>query len=223
MTILTIDVGGTNIKMQAEGWKETIKFKSGEKLSAKSMCKKVIKELGNEFVKITRISIGYPGVCKNNKIVAEPKNLGKGWKGFDFSKAFGMPCRVINDAAMQAIGSHKGGKMLFLSLGTGLGTAIIHNDHVLPIEGGHLPFKNNKSFEQYVGVKGLKHFGKKKWATNVFAAVKILSDAFQPDYVVIGGGNVTELNELPDNIMQGSNKLAILGGFSLWRKKWIYP
>jgi len=165
------------------------------------------------------ISMGYPGPVRHNKPVLDPMNLGKGWAGFDFAAQFGKPVKVVNDALMQAIGSYEGGRMLFLGLGTGLGAAMIA-DHVgLPMELAHLPYKKTKSFEDYVGERGLERRGKKKWRESVFDIVNRLRAALQPDYVVIGGGNVDKLDELPADSRRGDNTRAFEGGFRLWRDK----
>lgn len=161
------------------------------------------------------VSIGYPGPVKNHRPVADPHNLAHGWVGFDFQKAFGCPVRVINDAAMQALGSHKGGKMLFLGLGTGLGTAMVVDGKVLPMELGHLPYKK-LTFEDYVGLRGLDRLGKKKWHKHVTITVEKLMAALEPDYVVLGGGNVHKLKSLPEGCRRGENNNAFLGGFRLW-------
>ena len=161
------------------------------------------------------VSIGFPAPVHNNQPVAEPFNLGKGWVGFDYEKAFGCPVKMINDAAMQALGSYKGGKMLFLGLGTGLGSAVVNDNAILPMELGHLPFKK-KTFEDYVGVHGLEKNGKKKWQKQVFEAVELLTAAILPDYVVLGGGNTKLLKKLPPACIAGANTNAFEGGFRIW-------
>jgi polyphosphate glucokinase len=161
------------------------------------------------------VSIGFPAPVHNNQPVAEPYNLGKGWVGFDYEKAFGRPVKMINDAAMQALGSYKGGKMLFLGLGTGLGTTVINDHAILPMELGHLPYRK-KTFEDYVGVNGLEKHGKAKWKKYVFETVELLSAALLPDYIVLGGGNVQRLKTLPPACIAGDNANAFLGGFRMW-------
>jgi polyphosphate glucokinase len=168
------------------------------------------------------VSIGYPGAVVCGRPIAEPRNLGRGWVGFDFAGAFGLPVKVVNDAAMQALGSYKDGKMLFLGLGTGLGTAMIIDGVVAPMELGHLPYKKG-TFETHVGLGGLERHGKKKWQLHVVDIVKRLIDALQPDHTVIGGGNVSKLQALPPHCRQGENANAFRGGFRLWEKDNVIP
>jgi polyphosphate glucokinase len=163
------------------------------------------------------VSIGYPGMVLHGKIAAEPHNLAPGWVGFDFRRAFGRPARVMNDAAMQAIGSYDGGRMLFLGLGTGLGAALIVDGVVAPMELAHLPFKKGRTYEDYVGEQGMRRLGAKKWRQTVHEVVELLSTALQADYVVIGGGNARKLKRLPKNARLGSNDFAFIGGFRVWR------
>ena len=166
-----------------------------------------------------RSSVGIPAPVHWGKVVTEPANLGRGWVGFDFEAAFGKPTKVVNDAAMQAIGSYEGGRMLFLGLGTGLGSALIVDGVVEPLELAHLPFRK-KTFEDYVGRRALEKRGKKKWKAAVFDTVAQLSTALEPDYVVLGGGEVSELDELPQGVRRGANENAFLGGFRLWEPNW---
>ena len=163
------------------------------------------------------ISIGYPGVVAHGKIVTEPYNLGRGWVGFDFRKAFGRPTQLMNDAAMQAIGSYEGGRMLFLGLGTGLGSALVVDGTVAPMELAHLPYKNGRTFEDYVGDRGRRRLGPKKWRRAVADVVGQLSKALEADYVVLGGGNAKKLKKLPKNARLGNNQFAFLGGYRVWR------
>jgi len=162
------------------------------------------------------VSIGYPGPVEGNAVLTEPKNLGQGWVGFDFIEAFGKPVKVVNDAAMQAIGSYNGEEMLFLGLGTGLGSALISHGTLQPLELAHLPYNKGRTYEDYLGKAGLKRRGKKKWREKVFEIVPALCAAFQVDYVVLGGGNVNLLDDLPENARRGGNDLAFEGGFRLW-------
>jgi polyphosphate glucokinase len=177
-----------------------------------------VKELA-EGLSYDVVSMGYPGPVNHNRPLTDPANLGKGWAGFDFAGAFGKPVKVVNDALMQAIGSYEGGRMLFLGLGTGLGAAMIADNIAQPMELAHLPYKKGKSFEDYVGERGLEKRGKKKWRKHVFDVVDRLRAALQPDYVVIGGGNVDKLDELPADSRRGDNTRAFEGGFRLWRDK----
>ncbi len=213
MNVLVIDVGGTHVKILATSKREKRQFDSGPELGPREMVQGV-KKLAQDW-EYEVVSIGYPGPVKNHRPVADPHNLAHGWVGFDFQKAFGCPVRVINDAAMQALGSHKGGKMLFLGLGTGLGTAMVVDGKVLPMELGHLPYKK-LTFEDYVGLRGLDRLGKKKWHKHVTITVEKLMAALEPDYVVLGGGNVHKLKSLPEGCRRGENNNAFLGGFRLW-------
>jgi polyphosphate glucokinase len=215
MKVLVVDVGGTHVKVLVTGQTEPRKFLSGPKLTAARMVSGV-KKLARDW-KYEAVSIGYPGPVLHDRPIADPCNLGHGWVGFKFRAAFGRPVRIVNDAAMQALGSYKGGKMLFLGLGTGLGTALIVDDIVEPMELGHLPYKKG-TYESYVGAQGLKRWGKKKWRRHVADVVARLVAALQPDDVVLGGGNVKKLKELPPNTRAGDNANAFLGGFRLWDK-----
>ena len=215
MNVLVIDIGGTHVKVLATGRKTHREFESGPNLTPKQMVAGV-KKLVADW-KYEAISIGYPGPVLRNKPILEPWNLGKGWARFDFEAAFKCPVKVVNDAAMQALGSYKGGKMLFLGLGTGLGSAMILNGTVAPMELGHLPYKK-ATFEDYVGIRGLKKYGKKKWRRFVTDVVKRLAAALEPDDVVLGGGNVKNLKKLPSGTRAGDNDKAFLGGFRLWQK-----
>jgi polyphosphate glucokinase len=214
--ILVIDVGGTNIKVQVTGQKQPRKIASGPGMTAKDMVRDV--KAATRDWKYDRVSIGYPGPVRAGRPLHEPVNLSDGWVGFNFEKAFGCPVRIVNDAAMQALGSYHGGRMLFLGLGTGLGAAMIVEGIVEPMELAHLPYKHGKSYEEYLGLRGLKRLGKKKWRKEVFAVTKRLIAALEADYVVLGGGNVKKLKTLPPGSRLGNNENAILGGFRLWQK-----
>ena len=215
MNVLVVDVGGTNVKILATGQDEQRKFPSGPSLTPKQMVA-AVKKLAEDW-KYDVVSIGYPGPVVNNRPVVEPYNLGPGWAGFDFKAAFKRPVKVVNDAAMQALGSYKRGKMLFLGLGTGLGSTMIVDGIVEPMELAHLPYKK-ATYEDYVGEQGLEKRGKKKWRRSVADVVERLVAALEPDDVVIGGGNVTKLKELPKGCRAGNNANAFLGGFRLWEK-----
>ena len=219
MKVLVVDVGGTNIKVKVSNKPEVRKFTSGELLSAREMCNLVLKNCPDWT--FDRVSIGFPGVTRDNCIAAEPVNLGRGWKNYDFEKSFGKPVRVINDAAMQALGSYEGGRMLFLGLGTGLGTTLILDGIIVALEMGHLPYKKNRSFEHFVGTHGLKRVGKNRWHEYVFDVVNYLKNAMVADYVVLGGGNVKKLEKLPPGSRRGDNSLAFLGGIRLWDDKFL--
>jgi len=171
---------------------------------------------GLKGVRYDVVSLGYPGLVVHGKIVREPPNLGKGWVGFDFEKALGRPTRILNDAAMQALGSYRGGRMLFLGLGTGFGSAMIVAGKLEPMELAHLPYKKGKTYEAFVGEAALKRLGRKKWQKEVLEVAEVLSDALEPDYVVIGGGNARKLKELPPGARLGDNRNAFAGGIRLW-------
>jgi polyphosphate glucokinase len=213
--VLVIDVGGSHIKTRVSGRRDMRQIESGPTMTARQMVSKVLRLIGD--LKYDAVSIGYPGVVVHGKIVNEPYNLGKGWVGFDFRKAFGRPTLVMNDAAMQAIGSYEGGRMLFLGLGTGLGSALIVDGTVAPMELAHLPYKRGRSYEDYLGDRGRDRLGAKKWRRVVADVVAQLSKALEADYVVIGGGNARKLKELPRNARLGNNDFAFLGGFRVWR------
>jgi polyphosphate glucokinase len=213
-TVLTIDVGGSHVKVMTSKGRTKREFVSGPHLSAQTMVKKV-KELTADW-SYDVISLGYPGPVVGNRPLAEPWNLGRGWKRFDFETAFGRPTRVINDALMQALGSYEGGRMLFLGLGTGLGSAMIIDGALAPLELGHLPYRKGKTFEDYAGVAGMKRLGLKKWRRRVDDVVKDLAAALQPEYIVLGGGNVEKLDKLPPQTKRGNNNDAFEGGFRLW-------
>ena len=215
MNVLAIDVGGTHIKILATGEKTPLKFVSGPKMTAKQMVRGV-KKLAAGW-NYDAVSIGYPGPVLHGRILHEPHNLGPGWVGFDFKQAFGCPVKVINDAAMQALGSYKGGSMLFLGFGTGLGSAMVVDGLLESMELGHLPYRK-ATYEDYVGIRGLKRYGKKKWRKYVLDTVQRLSTALEPDEIVLGGGNVKLLKKLPKKCRQGDNANAFVGGFQLWSK-----
>jgi len=215
MNVLVIDIGGTHVKVLATGQEAHREFDSGPDLTPKRMINGVRKLVADW--KYDAVSIGFPGPILRNRPVSEPWNLGKGWAGFNFQSAFKCPVKVVNDAAMQALGSYKGGKMLFLGMGTGLGSTMIIDGIVEPMELGHLPYKK-ATFEDYVGIRGLKKYGKKKWRSLVTDVVKRLVAALEPDDVVLGGGNVKKLKKLPSGCRAGDNDNAFLGGFRLWQK-----
>jgi polyphosphate glucokinase len=216
MNVLVVDVGGTHVKILATGQKESRRFDSGPALTPDKMIAGV-KALAADW-KYECVSIGYPGPVLHDKPVAEPHNLAPGWVAFDFKAAFGCPVKIVNDAAMQALGSYKGGKMLFLGLGTGLGTTMIVDGVVQPMELGHLPYKK-ATYEDYVGEHGLEKHGDRKWRRHVADVVQLLIAALQPDDVVLGGGNVKRLKELPPSCRAGDNANAFIGGFRLWEQQ----
>jgi len=211
--VLAIDVGGTHVKVLVSSESEPRKFVSGAKMTAKQMVSGVKKITGDW--KYDAVSIGFPGPVLRDKPVAEPRNLGSGWVGFDFKHAFRRPVKLVNDAAMQGLGSYRGGKMLFLGLGTGLGSCLIVDDIIEPMELGHLPYKKG-TYESYVGNHALQKHGKKKWRRHVADVLTRLIAALEPDDIVIGGGNAKELKKLPPKCRLGDNHNAFLGGFRLW-------
>ena len=215
--ILVVDIGGTNIKLLASGHRTPVKIPSGPEMTPRKMVTAVRKATAEwEY---SKVSIGYPGPVLNGKPVSDPHNLACGWVGFDFHKAFGRPVKLVNDAAMQAIGSYEGRRMLFLGLGTGLGSALIADGVLEPMELAHLPYKKGRTYEDYIGLQGLKRLGKKKWRGHVTDVVTRLKAALGADYVVIGGGNAKLLKELPAGARLVTNANAFRGGFRLWQGK----
>jgi polyphosphate glucokinase len=220
MKILVVDVGGTNVKILASGQQEVRKVPSGPKMTAREMVDQVLEASRDWEYEV--VSIGYPGPVVGGQPQLEPRNLGPGWVGYDFAAHFGRPVRVINDAAMQALGSYEGGRMLFLGLGTGLGTALVIHHVVAPLELAHLPYRKKKTFEDYVGLRGREWLGKKKWQRAVMDVTARLKAALVADYVVIGGGNAKKLDELPEGARAGANQNAFLGGYRLWDKEYAH-
>jgi polyphosphate glucokinase len=216
MNVLVIDIGGNSVKVLATGRTEPRKFPSGPAMTPRQMVSGVLKL--TEDWDFDAVSIGFPGRVRENRPYAEPVNLGRGWVRFDYEKAFGVPVKMMNDAAMQALGSYRGGKMLFLGLGTGLGTALIMGGSVMPMEIQHLPYKNG-TYEDYLGLEGLKRLGIRKWRDTFTEVVTRLISALELDDVVIGGGNVSKLDKLPPGCRAGDNALAFQGGFSLWKQE----
>lgn len=215
MNILVVDIGGTNVKILASGQAEPRKFPSGSKMTPQQMVSGV-QELTRDW-KYDVVSIGYPGLVHRGRIVAEPHNLAPQWAGFDFEAAFDCPVRLLNDAAMQALGSYRGGTLLFLGLGTGLGSALVAEGVVVPMELGHLSYKR-RTYEDHVGNRGLKRLGKRRWAEHVAYAVERLIEVLYPDDIVLGGGNAKKLRKLPAGCRLGDNANAFVGGFRLWEE-----
>ena len=214
--ILVIDIGGAHVKFRVDARGPVRKFVSGPQMSPASMTRQLLELTGN--LSFDALSIGYPGLVFRGRIAAEPHNLGKGWVGFDFAKAFGKPVRVINDAAMQAIGSYRGGRMLFLGLGTGLGATLVIDGVVEPTEVGHMHYKRGRTFEDYVGERGRRRLGTRKWRRKVLDVIEHLKLALEVDYVVLGGGNAVRLKSLPQDVQLGDNRNAFIGGLRLWRR-----
>ncbi len=214
MNVLVIDVGGTNVKVIATGRKQPLKIPSGPKMTAARMAA-AVKKAAAEW-KYDAVSIGFPGPVRNDRPTAEPANLGRGWVRFDYRKAFGKPVRLVNDAALQALGSYHGGRMLFLGLGTGLGSALVADGVLEPLELAHLPYRKNRSYEDYLGLRGKKRLGRKKWAKHVEKVTELLKHGLQVDYVVLGGGEAQNLRKIPKSARLGRNANAFLGGYRLW-------
>jgi polyphosphate glucokinase len=215
--ILVVDVGGNNIKLLVSGQKTSCKVPSGPTLSAARMAAAAKKAMAGS--KYDAVTIGFPGPVKNGHPAAEPVNLGRGWVRFDYARAFGKPVRVVNDAVMQALGSYRGGRMLFLGLGTGLGAALVIEGILQPLEIAHLPYRSGKTYEDFLGKRGLDRVGKKTWRRLVSEIVPRLREAFQVDEVVLGGGNVKQLKTLPPGCRLGTNANAFTGGFRLWERR----
>lgn len=214
MRILVIDIGGTNIKLLATGKKKVRKVPSGPHLTAEQMVLEV-RGMTSDW-EYDAVTIGYPGPIVEGAIQKEPVNLGPGWVDFDFTSYLACPVKLINDAAMQALGSYHSGRMLYLGLGTGLGTALVLNGVLIPMEGGHLPYRKRRSFEDYVGTGGMERRGRNKWEQAVHDVVEKFRATFLVDDVVLGGGNAKKLRQLPAGTRLGDNRNAFLGGFRLW-------
>jgi len=212
--ILVVDVGGTNVKLRATGQKRLVRIPSGPSMSPRQMMSAIRPETAGWNAQA--VSVGVPSIVLHGRILHEPRNLGKGWVGFDFGKAFRLPVKVINDAAMQALGSYQGGRMLFLGLGTGLGSAFIVDGRLEALELAHLRYRENCTYEDYVGARALERLGLKEWSDHVSLIVKHFTKVLGADYVVLGGGNAQKLTELPPKCLMGDNENAFVGGFRLW-------
>jgi hypothetical protein len=215
MKILVIDIGGTHVKLGLGGSRRRTKIPSDPGLTPARMVAAVMKATAQWSY--AAVSIGYPGPVRNGKPAAEPKNLGRGWTRFDFAKALSVPVRVVNDAAMQAMGSYRGGKMLFMGLGTGLGTAMVAPGVLEPLELAHLPYRKGRTYEDYLGLRGLRRMGRKRWRAHVTRVVSLFRQALQVDYVMLGGGNANKLGRLPRSVQRTGNAAAIAGGIRLWK------
>ncbi len=216
--VLVIDVGGTNVKALASGKRTPRKVPSGPTMTARHMVE-VVRQLVADW-SYDVVALGYPGAVRTGRPAVEPKNLGKGWVNFDFSAAFGCPVKIVNDAALQALGCYEGRRMLFLGLGTGLGSALITDGVLVPMELAHLAYRKGHTYEDYVGLRGLNRYGKKRWRRYVADVVTALKNALQADYVVLGGGNAKRLKRLPKDVRLGDNGHAFIGGFRLWGEQW---
>lgn len=209
-----IDIGGSHVKASLSHRRGVVRIPSGPTMGPDTMVRKLKGRLKGRW--FDRVAIGYPGIVVHGRILHEPHNLGQGWVGFNFERAFRRPTRIINDAAMQALGSYEGGRMLFLGLGTGLGTAMIVDGRLEPMELAHMRYKKGRTFEEYLGEAALERLGRKRWQKEVFAVVRLLSAALEPDYVVLGGGNLRKLKSLPPKARRGNNLNAFRGGARLW-------
>lgn len=214
MRILVVDVGGTNIKIGASGRRELLKIPSGQLMTAAKMAAAV--RTAVDGWNYDAVSIGYPGPVRNGRPAQEPHNLSGGWIRYDFSKAFGAPVKIVNDAAMQALGAYTGGRMLFLGLGTGLGSALVAESVLMPLELAHLPYRDGRTYEDYLGIRGFRRLGRRKWTRHVHAVIALLKMGLQADDVVLGGGQTKKLETLPRGVRVGDNQHAILGGLRLW-------
>lgn len=222
MKILVIDVGGTHVKVLATGRRQRVEFPSGPTMTPAKMVATV--RGATAGWQYDTISIGYPGPVIHGRILAEPYHLARGWVGFDFKRAFGQrPVKIVNDAAMQALASYQGKRMLFLGLGTGLGSALIFDGVLEPMELAHLPYRKGRTYEDYLGLAGLQRLGKRKWRRHVKGIVKLLRTALEVDYVVLGGGNAKLLKHLPPASRRGDNAYAFQGGYRLWSKPYAQP
>ena len=214
--VLVLDIGGTHVKLLASGRRVPVQLESGPRLTPQRLVANV--RAATAGWRYDAISIGYPGPVVRGRPVAEPHNLARGWRRFDFARAFGCPVRIVNDAAMQALGSYDGGRMLFLGLGTGLGTALVDDGVLLPLELAHLPFRDGLTYEDHVGIRGLERFGLARWRKHVAEVAELLRVALVADHVVLGGGNVHKLARLPAHCRRGDNRNAFRGGFRLWAR-----
>lgn len=218
MNILGVDIGGTNLKFRSQRQEDVIKVPSGPRMTPEFMMKAIHQHTVGW--KYDHVSVGFPGPVIHDRPLLEPHNLGRGWVRFDFKKAFGgKPLKLLNDAAMQAMGSYGGGRMLYLGLGTGLGSAMVVDGHVQAMELAHLPWKKRKSYEDYLGKAGLKRYGRKAWEKNVLRAIDLMANAMEAEYVVLGGGNAKLVRELPPHVSVGSNDNAFKGAFQLWENE----
>jgi polyphosphate glucokinase len=215
MKVLVIDIGGTNLKVASSDRLVPLKIPTGPNFTAAMMATDVLEATAGW--QYDAISIGYPGPVTDDAPLSEPHNLAPGWIDYDYVKAFGKPIRFINDAAMQALGGYRGGRMLFLGVGTGLGSALIFDDTVIPLELAHLPYKKGRTYEEYIGLAGLERRGKKRWRRSVLDVVERLKAAFVCDYVLLGGGNAKLMRELPPHVIVGANENAIRGGIEIWK------
>jgi predicted NBD/HSP70 family sugar kinase len=216
MKVMVVDVGGTHVKVLTTGKRMPRKLPSGPRLTPREMVRSVLSATADwEY---EAVSIGYPGPVSDNRPTREPANLGRGWVRFDYAAAFNCPVRIVNDAAMQALGSYDGGQMLFLGLGTGLGTTLVRDGIVIPLEMAHLPYLKGRTYEEYLGDAGLKRLGRRRWRDHVAAVVSLFLAALVAEYVVLGGGNVRLLDDLPPNSRRGNNLHAFRGGYRLWQK-----
>jgi glucose-6-phosphate isomerase len=214
--VLVVDVGGSQVKARVSGSPHEVRFPSGPRMTPAAMIRILRRRVPKGTYDV--VSLGYPGLVRRNAIEREPIHLGRGWVGFDFRRAFGRPVRIVNDAALQALGSYEGGSMLFLGLGTGLGSAMVVEGRLVPMELAHLPYRKGRTFEEYVGKTARERLGRKRWHREVHRVVEVLTNALEPDYVVLGGGNVHKLEGLPAGVRPGHNDRVFVGGARLWEE-----
>jgi polyphosphate glucokinase len=219
--VLVIDVGGSRVKCLVTGATKPREFKSWRDMTAAQMAERVLALVDGWSFDV--VAIGYPGAVAGNRPAQEPHNLGPGWKGFDFARVLERPVKVVNDSAMQAYGAYRGGKMLFLGLGTGLGTALIVDGLMVPMELAHLPYKKHDTYEDRVGKRGLERFGEKKWLREVERVIELFRRALLPEYIVLGGGNAGKIKSPPPHVGLVDNHAAFVGGFRLWEPAWVSP
>ena len=213
-TVLVVDVGGTNVKLRASGWPEREKIPSGKDMGPAEMVARVRETLAGRPFDV--VALGYPGPVQDGRPAREPHNLAPGWVGFDFEAAFGVPVRTLNDAAMQALGNYRGGRMLFLGFGTGLGSAMVADGVVIPLELAHLPYRDGRTYEEYVGAGGRARLGNGRWKRHCMKVARLFRDAMQVRDVVLGGGNAKRLENLPEGMRHGTLEAAFEGGLQLW-------
>lgn len=221
MKVLVIDIGGTHIKVASTDKRVPVKIVSGPEMTAAQMAQQVLAATQGWSYDV--ISIGYPGPVEHDHPLSEPHNLAPGWIDFPYQKTFGKPIRFVNDAAMQALGGYKGGRMLFLGTGTGMGSAMIFDGTVIPLELAHLPYRKGLTYEEYIGLAGLERRGKQRWRKSVLDIIALLQAALVCDYVLLGGGNAKLMKELPSHVILGANSNAVEGGLKLWEKPSAKP
>jgi hypothetical protein len=214
--VLLLDIGGSHVKLAFSHQRTETRIPTGPTMTPGRLMRKVVREIEGE--PYDAVAVGYPGLVVRGQVARDPPNLGRGWVGYDFERVLGRPTRILNDAALQALGAYRGGRMLFLGLGTGLGCAMILDGTIAPMELAHLPYKKGREYEGYLGQAGLERLGRRKWQKEVFDVVELLIRALEPDYVTLGGGNVSRLRALPPHCVRGDNRDSITGASRLWAR-----